>query len=56
MKKTYSQPKLEVVFVGKDITTDVITVSNQTYGAGVGEKVYAPGVRDLDDSWANAGY
>jgi len=42
MKKVYAQPSLEVVFINKDIRTDIITVSNQTYGAGDGEKVFAP--------------
>ena len=49
MKKNYSEPQLNVLHIGKDICTDVITVSNQTYGSGVGEKVYAPGQRSFDE-------
>ena len=42
MKKIYNKPELNVLHIGKEICTDIIVVSNQTYGSGVGEDVYAP--------------
>ena len=53
MKKIFEQPELRVFHIGKEIRTDIIVVSNGAYGAGGGEKVYAPG-RDFD-SW-NEGF
>ena len=55
MKKNYNEPQLNVLHIGKEICTqDIIVVSNQMYGSGVNERVYAPGQRGLDD-W-DAGY
>ena len=49
MKKIYENPNMLILHIGKEITTDVIAVSNAGYGAGDGEKVYAPTVRSIDD-------
>lgn len=53
-KKIFAQPEMMVVHMNNnDIVTLSLKAVNETYGAGVGEDVFAPG-RRMDD-W-DAGY